>query len=136
MGKIQIPQKIRDEDFSSEEVGIASKIGAIYNNFADEVYRVLNKGIDNDNLNRQRSILTVQIGTTGQLMTQYQIKSILNGKIAGINVLSAINLDNPNTYPVSAPFVSFTNNGSIVTILNISGLQNSSTYNLTLELVV
>lgn len=136
MGKLQIPKKIRKEDFNSDEQGIADKIGEVFNNFADEVYSILNKGVDNDNLNQQRVNLTVQVGPTGQLMTQYQIKSTLNGKIAGINVLNAINLDNSSTYPISSPFVSFSPNGQIITILNVTGLQNGSTYNLLLQLIV
>lgn len=136
MSKIQIPQKIREEDFSEEDRELASKIGGVYNQFSDEVYRVLSKGIDIENLKQQRSTLTVQIGSTGLLATQYQIKSNLSEKIVGVRVLNAVNLDNPSTYPTSWPGVSFAINGSIINILNITGLQNNSTYSLLLELIV
>jgi hypothetical protein len=136
MGKIQIPRKLRVEDFKSDQQDIVGKIGDIYNSFVEEVYNVLNKRIDYDNLNRELKEVTVLMNASGSLASLPQIKTAVNGKIKGISVLNAINLINPNTYPTSAPFVSWTINGNIITILNITGLQANSEYKLTLEIIV
>lgn len=134
--KIQTPKKLRAEDFKSDQQDLVNKIAYVFNVFADEVYSVLNKGVDYDNLNRQKVDIIVSINATGMIMNSPQIKTNLRGKIAGINVLNAIHTSSSTTYPTSAPFVSFTINGGILTILNITGLQANSEYKLTLELVV
>jgi hypothetical protein len=136
MGKMQIPKKIRVEDFSGENKEVIERIGYAYNSFADEVYSILNGNIDTSNLNRQLADIIVLIDNTGKLKSQPQIKTTISGKIRGINVISAINQVNPNTYPVSAPFVSYAINGQTLTILNVSGLQSNSEYSLVLELIV
>lgn len=135
--KIQTPRKLRAEDFKSDQQELIGKIGDIYNTFADEIYQALNKRLDNtDNLNRQFVDITVLTNSTGLLANQPQIKTTVSGKIRAVYVGNAINLTNPGTYPTSAPFVSFTINGNILTLLNVTGLQASSEYKLTLEFVV
>lgn len=136
MGKMQIPKKIRVEDFSGENKEVIERIGYAFNPFADEVYGLLNGNLDSNNLNRQISDISVLIDNIGTLKSQPQLKLTISGKIRGINVISATNQVNPSIYPISAPFVSFSINGPTLTILNVSGLQNNSEYRLTLELIV
>lgn len=134
--RIQIPKKLRAEDFKSDQQDLIQKIAYVYNSFCDEVYSVLNKNIDYENLNRQIIDIIVKIGDTGEVLSTPQIKTSVRGKIRGLLVLNALNQVNSRIYPTSAPFVSWTINGDILTILNITGLQNNSEYKLTLELVV
>jgi hypothetical protein len=136
MSKIQIPKKIRLEDFDNQYKDLIEKIGFSFNSFSDEVYAVLNGGINIVNLNRQLVDVVVSINGSGQLVTQPQIKTTVSGKVRGINVINAVNTVNSSTYPTTAPFVNFTINSNILTILNVSGLQNNSEYRLTLELIV
>ncbi len=135
MGKIQTPRKLRSEDFGQDEQEMIGKVGDIYNSFVDDVYNVLNGRIDYSNLNRQDIDINVLINATGGLVSQPQIKTNLTSKIRGITVMNAVNQTNPGTYPTTAPFVSWTINGNILTILNVTGLQNSSEYKLSLELI-
>ena len=134
MGKLQIPKKLRVEDFDQDDQALISKIAFVYNVFADEVYNTLNKNIDYDNLNRQFVTISVSIDNTGKLINPPQIKTLLNGRVRGLNVLNAINLIDSSIYPTTAPFISWTINSDILTILNITGLQNNSQYSLSLEL--
>ncbi len=136
MGKLQIPKKIRFEDFDAQYKEIIEKVGFAFNPFSDEVYQLLNGNLDSTNLNRQIQDVDVQTDATGKIMSQPQIKTSVNGRVRGINVINAINLVNSNTYPTTAPFVSFTTNSNILTILNVTGLQANSQYKLTLELIV
>jgi hypothetical protein len=133
--KIQIPKKLRAEDFDSNSQDLINKIAFIYNSFCDEVFQTLNNGVDYNNLNRQISQVTISIDSSGALVNPPSIKLNLKTKVLGINVISATNQVNSNTYPVSTPFVSWTLNAGILNISNVSGLQNGSKYTLTLELI-
>ena len=135
MGKIELPKKIRTEDFKSEDSDLIGKIGFVYNSFVDQVFQILDGNLDYDNLKRQIVTLEVTADSSGKIINPPSIKYNLNSKLKGINVLNAINLVNTNTYPTSHPFVSWSLNGSLVMVLNISGLQASSQYRLTVELI-
>lgn len=136
MPKIQTPIRIRIEDFGEDYKELIGKIGSTYNSFTDDVYGILSNGIDFDNLNRQLVDISVTIDSSGKVTNSPQIKSTLKTtKVRGINVVNAINLVNSNIYPISTPFISFTINNNIVTILNVAGLQSGSQYKLTLELI-
>lgn len=133
--KIQVPKRIRTEDFATEDQAVASGIGSVINDFTDEVYRVLNKGVDFENLNRQVTQVVVTMDAAGLVVNAPQIKSTLLTKVRGINVINAVNINNTTIYPTTAPFVSFSTNSNLLTILNITGLQAGSQYQLTLELI-
>lgn len=136
MGKIQIPKKIRFEDFDANYKDIIEKIGFAFNPFSDEVYQLLSGNIDTSNLNRQIVNVSVQTDATGALINPPQVKLTVNGKVQGLNVINAVNQINSSTYPVSAPFVSFSTNAKTLSISNVTGLQPSSQYLLTLEIIV
>jgi hypothetical protein len=133
--KIQIPQRIRAEDYKSDEQDMVSKLARVISPFLDNVYAVLNKGIDFDNLNRQLVDIDITIDSSGNLVNPPQIKNTTNGSLRGINVINAINLVKPGVYPTTSPFVSWSINGNIINVLNVTGLQASSQYRLTLELI-
>lgn len=132
---MQIPQQLRTEDFASDEQEMIGKIARILNQPLSEIYNILNGNIDFTNLNRQLSSVDAVIDSSGKIINPPQIKITLKTSINGINVISAVNLLNPGTYPTSTPFVSYNINGNILTILNITGLQSSSQYRLTLEII-
>ena len=135
MGKIQIPKKIRTEDFDEEYNDLIEKIGYAFNNFADEVYQTLDGGIDFANMSRQLIVLTINMDSSGKIINSPQIKLTTKTKIVGTSVIRAINLINPQVYPTSQPFINFSLNGTVLTIQNITGLQNSSQYQVTIELI-
>lgn len=135
MPRIQTPKKIRTEDFPSDDQELIDKVGYAFNSFADEVYQTLNGGIDNTNLNQQISIITVNLNASGALVNAPQIKlESITSKVNGVTVIRAVNQVNPGVYPTSQPFVSYSINGRQLTIINISGLQNGSQYQLTLKI--
>lgn len=136
MAKIEVPPKIRTEDFSADDQEIADKIGSVYNNFADQVYQQLTKGIDYENLRRQVVTLDITTDSSGKVINAPSVKLTVAGRLLGTNVLNAINLVNSNVYPLSHPFISWTVNGQFMVVLNVSGLQPSSQYRLTAEIIV
>jgi hypothetical protein len=135
MSQIQAPKKLRTEDFDSKYQDIISKVAFVVNPFFDSIYYVLNGNIDFFNLNRAAVSVTVSIDSSGKLIGNPQVKTSIVTKIKGLNVINAVNSNSTDTYPVSAPFVSWSASGGIITILNVTGLQNSSEYVLTLEVI-
>lgn len=135
MSKIQTPKKIRVEDFDAEQQELIRGIGFVINPFMDEVYLILTNNIDFNNLNRELVEIDLNIDSSGNLINLPQIKNKVISKVRGINILKATNLVNPTIYPSSSPFLSWSVNGDILNILNVTGLQNSSQYRLLVELV-
>lgn len=136
MSKLQIPKKVRIEDFKDEERDMIGKLAFIINNTFDDLYNIINGRIDFSNLNRQLVDVNVIIDSTGKLVSAPQIKTTVMGRVRGLNVIAASGvIANKAVFPITAPFVSFTTNANLLTISNISGLQNSSQYTITLELI-
>lgn len=137
MAKIQAPKRIRAEDFAEDERSLVSKLGFVVNSFMDDVYNALNSNLDFNNLNRQLVTLDVRMGPglTPAVLNSPQIKHTLRGRPIGISCIKAQNLVSPLVFPLSTPFVSFTFNENIITLLAIAGLQADSEYRLTLEII-
>lgn len=131
MSRIEIPPKIRTEDFPSEMSETIGKLAGIYNNFVDQVYQALNGQIDYTNLKRQITTFTVNVNAAGQITNLPTVKYNLVGRLLGITTLSVTGAK----FPTSSPFISWTINGNLVTVLNITGLSPNSTYTLTVELI-
>jgi hypothetical protein len=56
--------------------------------------------------------------------------------VQGTNIIRVDNLTNTVNYPTTAPFLSFTTNGSgLYTINNITGLEAGNRYRLVIELI-
>jgi hypothetical protein len=135
MGKLQIPKKIRIEDFDAKYKDIIEKISFIFNPFSDEVYQTLNGNVDITNLNRQITVIDISIDSTGKPINPGQIKITGTGRVNGVIVINAVNTTNPEIYPTTMPFISYSFNAQSLSILNVSGLQNNSQYRLTLEIL-
>lgn len=135
MSKIEAPKRIRAEDYDKDDRALISRLSPSVNDFQESVYQLLNGKIDFDNLAQKIVDVDVQIDGTGLLVNRPQIKSGLIKKVIGIQCITAINLINPAIYPNNQPFISFTINSDIITILNVSGLQNNSKYTLRLQLI-
>lgn len=136
MAKIEIPSKIRAENFGEENRAVASGIGAVYNQFVDQLYFLLQGNIDFENLNRQLADVTVTINGAGKIINPPAIRPTLRSKTRAIYCGKAICLTDNQTFPLTAPFVSFeiANNNTLL-ITNVTGLQPNTQYLLTLELV-
>jgi hypothetical protein len=134
--KIQAPKDIRIEDFKPEEKVLIEKLSASINTFHNEVYRTLNGRVDFINMNRQIvDNILININASGVLMSPPKINHSLVGKVKGVVVVSARNQTSPTVYPTSAPFVTWGISDNMVTILNITGLQNNSKYSISVELM-
>ena len=126
---------VRVEDFDKDDREIAEKIAGIFNGFSDDVYRQVNGNLTFENLDRQLVTLEVRIDGDGKVLNKPQIKLTLVSRISGVKVINARNLESSTTYPTSCPFVSYEVGEKLITIRNVTGLQNNSRYELTLEII-
>lgn len=134
--KIQLPKRIRVEDFEKQYQDLVSRLGYSINSFYDDITNVVNGNIDFDNMNRQLVTVDVTIDNTGAVVNTPQVKYLLrSGKVNGLIVAGAVNINAPATTPTSAPWVSYIFSNGILTINSVTGLQNNSQYRLTLELL-
>lgn len=128
-------KRIAKEDFPQEYHDLIDKIAFPLNSHMEQVRNLFNKNIDFNNLARELIPLRVQTGDTSAPLAKLTFKSNLNNKIRGLNVISASVVTPVGTYLNTAPFISFSQEGSIVTITNISGLSQNTTYDLLLETI-
>jgi len=137
VAKFNAPKRIRIEDFDEEFQELVGTLGFDINDFLERLFVVLNNGqLGFDNINRRVETVRVELDGSGDLVSQQKIRGKLNGKVLGLEVIKADNVDDPdNTFPTSAPWISWTYNNDIITITKITGLQASSKYDLVLELI-
>lgn len=129
-------KRIRKEDFDADMQPTIEKLGFIINSFSEQVINILNKNIDFQNLNQEIVSLDIIKDGSGNLVNPPSIRTTLNTKVQGILCIKADNLTSVGTYPTSQPFVSYNLvNNNLISILSVSGLQNSSTYKLKLLLI-
>lgn len=137
MSRIPDLRLLKKEDFDSKDQKLIDKLSFPINNFMQQVVNVFKNGVDFTNLNQQTNTFTVSVDSTGTPTTSVQFKNTLATKIMGITCISAVNISSLSRYPQSAPFISYTINGALVTVTNIAGLgipcgqDNSDTYTLT-----
>lgn len=136
MAQLQAPKRLRREDFDSEYQNIIDKIAFVINSFQDDVFSAFDGNIDFNNLSQIIKTINVKMGTDGSPQNELTINTGTTKKIQGIMVIAARRTDLTNSYPTSTPFMSFDQKSqSIIKINNISGLQDSSEYTLTIVLI-
>jgi hypothetical protein len=135
LSKFKIPSVIRLEDYDEKDRAVVEKIAASVNPFMEDVYRQLNGALNTDNMTRQITVIDVKMNASGQVVNRPQIKLNLKARLVGLNVIAAQNMTNATTYPTGTPFVSYSIVDGLVTIANITGLQASSKYRLTVEII-
>jgi len=129
-------KRIRKEDFDTNMQPTVEKLAYIFNAFAEQMVNLLNKNVDFLNLNQEIVTLDIIKDSSGDLVNPPSIRTTLNTKPQGILCIKADNMSSPGTYPTSQPFLSYNLiNNNLISILNVSGLQNSSTYRLKLLLI-
>ena len=134
MPKLSDIRRIIPEDFKQEDQDVAQRIAGSYNDFADELYEVVNGQLDFDNLARRKISIDVNISSTGKISGTTTAVTNLSF-VSGINVIKVDNLSNTTAIPTSAPFVGFVYQGSgRFTISYILGIP-SGKWRLTLEVI-
>lgn len=138
MARIPDLRLLKKEDFDGKDQALIEKLAFPINNFMQQVVNVFKNGIDFNNLNQQFNIVTVSVDSTGTPVNTIQFKCNLSTKVLGMVCINAVNQSSTIRFPSAQPFISFTQNNSLVTINNISGFPipegqtNSDTYQITI----
>ena len=124
-----------DVDKNSTPVDVVETIAGSYNEFADEIYQVINGQLDFENLARAKVSLDVTFDTTGKPVGTVVISSNL-GSVSMINIGKVQNLANAAARLTQAPYIDWTLQGSGNIKINYGvGFTAGTKYRLTLELI-
>lgn len=133
MAKIGNFKRLSSEAVESKYRDLIQIIAGSTNDFADEVTIALNNNLTvDDNLNMQYKELEFSVASTGRPTVATQFKSTLKSRVRGLQVIKVENLTNSNIFPTGAPFITFTENNQVVTVVHITGLAVGYKYKVTL----
>lgn len=133
MSKVDNFKRITAEDFEEEDQEMIRKLSSLLTPFLEQVAAALSKGVDFDNLNQVFTSVDVTC-TAGVPSAKLQVKYSLKTQLKGIIVTSARNLTD-NTVVTSAPFITYSVSGDLITITNITGLPDAKKFRLSIILV-
>lgn len=131
--KIPSFRRIFKTDYKSEDQELVEKLAFSINVFNDNMTNAMNHQMSlADNIQCTLKTFNVKVTSGGEPATPVSFSLTSNGKLTGITVLSATNTTNPNVYPTSAPFITYSLNNNIVTIKNVAGLPVDNVFSLTI----
>lgn len=134
MPKLSDIRRIIPEEFKEEDQDVASNIAGSYNEFADEIYSIVNGALDFDNLARRKVDIDLNIGANGSITGNATVNTSLFS-VSGIIVMNAVCTTNSAIKLTAAPFASFSYKGSgQFTINYVLGIP-SGKWRLTLEVI-
>lgn len=130
--KLPSYRRIITQDFKEEDRELVEQIGSNINDAFNSVYAVLQKRVSfADNIASTVRTIDITVDSTGKPTQATSFKlDVTNTSVLGVIVLSALNLTNSAVYPTAMPFISYTQNGDIIYINNITGLQARNQYRL------
>lgn len=132
MARIPDLKRLQKENFTSEQQPLVEKLAYPINTFMEQTVNALNGRLDFSNINMELINLDVTVDSGGEPVVITKFKTNLKSNVAGVVCINASNITDPTTYPTSQPFVSIAQNGSIITVKHISGLQANNRYDLRL----
>lgn len=135
MPKLSDIRRIIPEDFEEEQQELVEKIGGSYNEFADELYQVVNGQLDFDNMERRKISVEVIFLESGAPKSAVNINSGLSS-VSILYVGKVDNLTSPSAKLSQSPYIDWTHQGSGRVKINYGlGFSPGAKYRLTLELV-
>lgn len=122
--KLASYRRIITQDYTDEDQELIEQLGSTINDSFNSVYGVLNKRINfTDNIASTVKEIIVTLDSNGipQQLIRFNV-DVPNTPVVQVICGRARNITNPGTYPTSAPFISFTQNGNSIIINHITGL--------------
>lgn len=127
-----IPEDVDNKSTPSE---IIETVAGSYNEFADEIYQVINGQLDFDNLARAKISLDISFDSSGKPVGNSTISSNLN-YVSMVNIGKAQNITNSAVKFTQAPYIDWTLQGNGVIKINYGiGFVAGAKYRLLLELI-
>jgi hypothetical protein len=124
-----------DVDSKASPTKIVETVAGSYNEFADELYQVVNGQLDFENLARRMITLEITFDPTGKPTNNSSIASGLS-YVSMIHIGKAQNLSNSAVKFTQTPYIDWTLQGNGIVKINYGiGFQSGSKYRLVLELI-
>ena len=129
MARVSELKRLVTEDFDSDEQKFAQKLAFTLNPALEQFFIALNGNIDFDNLSQDIKTFEVDLSSGSVPRSAVQVSTKLN-RIQGASIINVINLTG-NEFPTAAPFMSFSSEGGIFNVNNVSGLPTGNRYQIT-----
>lgn len=134
--KVKLNTNIDKNKFPNEYKPLMEMLAGILNTNFKNLYDVLSNNLTiPDNFKGEIKEIKVKLDSNNSPLVGGTISIKSSTPIVGMNVLKAVNMDNNNVFPLSHPFISFSQTGNRVTIQNITGLQPAALYSLTVNIL-
>lgn len=137
MPKLSDIRRIIPEDVDSEASPqeIVETVAGSYNEFADEIYQVINGQLDFDNLARAKVSVDVTFDASGKPVGNVVVASNLSS-VSMVNIGKVQNLTNSAVKFTQAPYIDWTlQSNGIIKINYAIGFATGNKYRLVLELI-
>lgn len=130
-------RRIIKEDFKKDEQDLVGRIGFIINPCFTQLSSILSRNLTwEDNFSAVVKTITITVDSAGIPLNTTSFSVDLKAQCQNLFVTQAKNLTNVAHYPVSAPFISWTQSGSQIVINHVSGLQANEQYQLRIIITV
>lgn len=127
-----IPEDVDDKSTPTE---VVETVAGSYNDFADELYQVVNGQLDFDNLARAKVSLDITFDATGKPVTSASIVTNL-AAVSMIHIGKIQNLTSSTTRPTQVPYIDWSFQGGGIVKINYGvGFIAGNKYRLTLEII-
>lgn len=134
MGQIDNVRRLIKEDFDKEYHQLIDRLAYVVNTFMEQVTQQVNGNLDFTNLNQDIIKVKLSLDSAGLPKNNQKLRTnLINPK--GLLVVKARNLTDNAVFPTTAPFISFTSVGTVITVQKITGLQADNEYELTIMII-
>lgn len=125
-------RRIFKGDYPKDDQELVEKLAGSINNGFEVLYNAMNRNVSLDhNIACTVKKITTKVSSAGVPTSTLSFKVDTTGQIKGISVIRASNLTNSTTYVTSHPFLTFSQDGSNVTVSHIAGLPVDNNFELT-----
>lgn len=131
--KLQGFKRLLKTDFKQDDQDLVDQLGNSLNTGIELLYQALNKRLTvSENLQATERDITLAVDASGKPRADTFATVDFGSQARNVFVGKADNLSFPGTYPLSAPFVSWTNTTSGIQVVNVTGLQPAHNYRIRL----
>lgn len=132
MSRIPDFKRIVKEDFPAEYRNLIERLAFPINSQFEQIRNAFNGNINFQNLAQELRTVEFTTNASGQPINSISFRSNLNDRVQGILVVRTEIISNNTAFPENLPVINWSQNGNIVNITNIGGLEPSLEYRLTL----
>ena len=123
--------RIITNDFDAEDQPLVESLGGTINESFNSLYSALSNRLTfEENFLCTVREVEVTLGANGVPLNRTSFVLSNDLPVKGTIVLSTTNRTSPTVFPTSAPFVSFTQNGNLLFIDHVTGLQANNRYTI------